>query len=535
MPRHQAFRDFEQGGRSEAFGLDGMVATSHPMATLAAVEVLRDGGNAVDAAVCAAAMQAVVEPTQSGLGGDTFALVMHENAGEPLALDGSGWAPRAATADWYAERGIDRIEIESAHAVTVPGAVAAWERLALDHGSIELARLLAPAIEAAEHGCPIPERLARDWALQTAKLSRSETAARSFLFDGKPPVPGTVHRQPQLARALRSIASDGSAAFYAGWIAEDMVAALRAAGGLHTRDDFADFAPEYVTPISASYRGYELWECPPSGQGLVPLVMAKALEGFSLADWAPVSVERFHVQAEIGRIAYAERDLFIADPRQSSVPVDWLLSDAHAASIRARISLGRRIPSAEPVPLPNHADTVFIAVVDRNRTAVALISSIFEDFGSGIVSPRSGIVLHNRASGFSLEPGHPNMIAGRKRPFHTIIPAILSKHGRPVMTFGVTGAHFQPFGQIQVLTNVIDHEMPLQAAIDAPRMFARGDVFEIEHRVPEKVAAGLTALGHAVTRPSSPLGTAQAIWIDHERGILRGGADGRRDGLALGY
>jgi gamma-glutamyltranspeptidase/glutathione hydrolase len=479
-------------------------------------------------------MQAVVEPTQSGLGGDCFALVMPEDGGKPTALDGSGWAPRAASLDWYAERGIDRIAIESAHAVTVPGAVAAWQRLAHDHGTFELARLLAPAIEAAERGCPIPERLARDWSLQTAKLARSEAAAQSFLFDGRPPTPGTLHRQPRLARALRSIAEDGARAFYSGWIADDMVATLRAAGGLHTHDDFADFAPQYVTPVSAAYRGYELWECPPSGQGIVPLVMAKALEGFPLAQWAPVGIERYHVQAEIGRIAYAERDLFIADPRTNAVPVDWLLSDAHAAALRSRVSSSGRNAGVEPIPQPRHTDTVFIAVVDKNRTAVALISSIFEDFGCGIVTPRSGIVFHNRASGFVLNREHPNAIAGRKRPLHTIIPAILAKDGRPVMTFGVTGAHFQPFGQVQIMTNIIDYGMPVQAAIDAPRMFAFGNVVEVERRVPETVVAGLSALGHTVRRPASPLGTAQAIWIDRERGVLRGGADGRRDGLALG-
>lgn len=535
MRQGHPFRDFEQGGRSEAFGLEGMVATSHPMATLAAVEVLREGGNAVDAAVTAAAMQAVVEPTQSGLGGDTFALVMPDGAGKPVALNGSGWAPKAASADWYADRQIRQIEIESAHAVTVPGAVTAWERLVLDHGTRDLARLLAPAIKAAEQGCPIPERLARDWSLQTAKLARSEAGARTFLFDGKPPMAGTVHRQPQLAKSLRAIAKDGASAFYKGWIADDMVATLRAGGGLHTLDDFAEFTPEYVEPISVDYRGYRLWECPPSGQGIVPMVMAKALEGFPLSTWGPVSTERLHVQAEIGRIAYAERDLFLADPRTGKVPVDWLLSDAHISGVRDRVSMKGRQPRTEPVPLPRHSDTVFIAVVDRNRTAVALISSIFEDFGCGIVTPQSGIVFHNRATGFVLDPAHPNVIAGRKRPFHTIIPAMLAKDGRPIMPFGVTGAHFQPFGQVQILTNILDYDMPVQAAIDAPRMFARGDSFEVERRVPEDVVTGLQALGHSVTRPASPLGTAQAIWIDHERGILRGGADGRRDGLALGY
>ncbi len=533
--RISEFRDFEQSGRSEAFGANGMVATSHPFATLAALEVLREGGNAVDAAVCAAAAQAVVEPTQTGLGGDCFALVMHEGDGKPIALNGSGWAPAAADLNWYLARGFREIAIESPHAVTVPGAVAAWERLVTDYGTMHLQRLLAPAIEVAEQGCPVPERLARDWGKQLAKLKRNPAAAQLFLFGGDAPRPGAIHHQPALAKTLRSIAKDGAAVFYRGWIADSSVKTLRGLGGLHTLDDFASFTPEYVTPISVNYRGYALWECPPNGQGLVPMVMAKALEGFDLSKWAPLSVERFHVQAEIGRIAYAERDMFIGDPRTGEIPVERLLSDDHAAQMRSRISMSGRIANADPIIERPHKDTVFIAVVDRNRTAVALISSIYEDFGCGIASTETGFVFHNRASAFVLDRHHPNAIAGGKRPMHTIIPAMLTKNGQAIMPFGVTGAHFQPFGQVQVLTNIVDYGMTVQRAIDHPRMFARGDSFEIERTVPDTIVGGLGALGHRITRPENPLGTAQAIWIDRNAGVLRGGADGRRDGIALGF
>lgn len=529
------YRDFERAGRSEALGANGMAATSHPAATLAALDVLRAGGNAVDAAVCAAAMQAVVEPTQTGLGGDCFALIMREGDAKPIALNGSGWAPAAAALDWYRERGIDRIEIESAHAVTVPGAVAAMERLVLDHGSLPLERLLAPAIAAAEEGCPVPERLARDWGRQTDKLRRNPAAAGLFLLDGCAPTPGRMHRQPALARTLRQIGKCGAKAFYDGPVARALVETLRAAGGLHTLDDFAAYGPDYVEPISVGYRGYDLWECPPNGQGLVPMLMAKVVEGYDLAAWSPVGVERLHLQAEAARLAYAERDAHIADPRTGTVPVARLLSESHIAQLRGRISPTRRMTDATPVALPAHRDTVFIAVVDRDRTAVALISSIFEDFGSGIADAETGVVFHNRASGFVLEAGHPNAIAGRKRPMHTIIPALLARQGRVVMPFGVTGAHFQPIGQLQLLTNIVDYGMPVQAAIDHPRMFAIGETFDLERTIPDQVASGLAALGHKVTRPENPLGTAQAIWIDRERGVLRGGADGRRDGIALGY
>ncbi len=530
-----SYRDFEAPGRSVAVGANGMVATSHPRATLAALDALREGGNAIDAAVCAAAVQAVVEPTQTGVGGDCFALLMREGDIKPTALNGSGWAPKDANAEWYRSAGTTEIISETPHSVTIPGAIAAWERLILDHGKLPLERILAPAIEAAEHGSCITERLARDWGRQLKKLSKNSATARLYLFDGKAPHPGQIYRQPILAQTLREIAQSGARAFYTGRIAECLVATLKGQGGLHSYEDFAEFEPGYVEPISTAYRGYRLWECPPNGQGVVPLFMAKVLEGYNLAQWRSNSIERIHLMAETARQAYALRDMFVGDPRTGSVPVDWLLSDEHARSIRAQIAISCRNAKLNTVIERPHRDTVFIAVVDRDRTAVSLINSVFDDFGSGIVCEKTGVLFHNRGSSFVLEKGHPNCIAGRKRPMHTIIPALLTKNDQAVMPFGVTGAHFQPIGQLQILTNIVDYGMPLQTAIDHPRMFARGDVFEVERGVPEQVVIGLNRLGHRVTRSANPLGTAQAVWIDRDAGVLFGGADGRRDGIALGY
>ena len=512
-----------------------MAATSHPWATLAALDVLRKGGNAVDAAVPAMALLGVVEPTQTGIGGDCFALLMRHGEGEVVALNGSGWAPQAASIDYYESHGIAAIETESAHAVSVPGAVASWDRLVADHGTMEFAALLQPAIEAAEQGYPVTERVARDWAKQVDKLSRNPAAAKAFLFDSAAPQPGMVHRQPGLAAALRSIAAEGPSAFYRGWIAHDMVETLQALGGLHTLDDFASFAPEYVDPVSVAYRGFRLWECPPNGQGVVPLMMAKALEGFDLAAWGHGSTERYHVVAELGRQAFADRDCYVGDPRTGGPPGEALIADARAAEMRARVSLCGRIEDLAPVPVTEHRDTAFVAVIDKNRNTIALINSIFDDFGCGIVSPHSGIMFHNRASGFVLTRGHPNAIAPRKRPLNTIIPALLTRDGRAVMSFGVTGGHFQPFGQIQIMSNILDYGMGIQELIDQPRFFARGDQFAVEAAVPSSAVNGLRKLGHNVTRAENPLGTAQAAWIDWDSGLLRGGADGRRDGIALGW
>ena len=506
-----------------------MAATSHPLATLIALDVLRRGGNAMDAAVAAIALLGVVEATQTGIGGDCFVLYMRRGEGEIIALNGSGWAPAAASLDRYTDRGIRSIPSDSADAVTVPGAVASWARLIHDHGTMKLADLLQPAIAAAEDGYPVTERVARDWARQADKLRKNKAAASIFLPNGTAPRPGDVHRQPALAAALRSIASDGPTAFYEGWIARDMVDALRAAGGWNTLEDFSTYAPEYVTPIGTSYRGYEAWECPPNGQGVVPLAMLKALEGFDASAWAALSVERCHALTEIGRQAYADRDCFVGDPRTGKVPLEALLSDERSAKLR-----GRRMDGLAPFPIPDHCDTAFLTVVDADRNTVAFINSIFDDFGTD-VSPAAGVIFHNRACGFVLEPGHPNAIAGRKRPLNTIIPAMVTQKGKAVMPLGVTGGQFQPFGQVEVMTNIIDYGMGIQAAIDAPRIFPLGDTLQVESAVSATVVAGLSALGHHVVRAANPLGTAQAVWIDWEAGLLRGGADARRDGLAAGW
>jgi gamma-glutamyltranspeptidase/glutathione hydrolase len=528
-------RDFHLPGRSPVHALNGMAATSQPAATLAAVDVLRGGGNAIDAAVAASAVLCVVEPQSTGIGGDCFVLYAPGGGGEVIAYNGSGRAPAAAEAGWFMDNDIDEIDIHSPHAVTIPGAIDAWTRLVADHGTRDMAQLLAPAIGYAENGYVVHPRVAHDWAGCIDKLSTTEASKRIFLPGGRSPRAGEIHHQPELAATLRTIASEGRDGFYEGPVAADMVDFLRGLGGLHTLEDFATAAGEYVTPIQTHYRGLDIYECPPNGQGIVALIMLNLLSGFDLSSLEPLGAERLHLEVEAGRLAFRDRDALIADPSLVEVPVERLLSADYADELRGFISPDRAIGNMPPAGLPSHPDTVYFSIVDRDRNAVSFINSTFHGFGSGLASPQSGVMLQNRGAGFVIEPGHPNCIAPGKRPMHTIIPGMALEGGRAVMPFGVMGGHYQPFGHAHFLSNVVDYGMDVQAALDCPRVFRYGDVLEIERGIPDDVARGLAALGHDVQVTDDPHGGGQAIRIDWESGTLTGGSDPRKDGFALGY
>ncbi len=527
-------RNFHFPGRSAVYGRRAMCATSHPMASLTAVEVLKAGGNAVDAAIAAAAVLAVVEPHMTGIGGDCFALIAKPGLAKPIALNAAGRAPAGATPEWLAQSGLARIEPTSVHAVTVPGAVDGWTRLLADYGTLPLDRLLEPAVALAEQGFAVSPRVAADWALDTARISHHAGARMHLFKDGAVPRVGEVMRFPALAETLRTIAREGREGLYAGAVAEDIVGALGALGGLHTLDDLAAQRASYVAPISLAWRGVELWELPPSNQGIVALMLLKMLERIGLpAD--PVSVERYHVQLEAARLAFAARDTFVADPDMADVPVEHLLCDAVIDDLAARVDRTRRREDLGPLPEPPGSDTVYFAVVDESGMAVSFINSLYDTFGSGIVTRKSGIVLHNRGKGFVCDPKHRNCIAPRKRPMHTLVPAMVLKDGRPLMAFGVMGAHFQPMGHVYIMTNIFHYGMDLQQAIDTPRVFFDGDTVLIEESVPEAVVAGLRGLGHRVAARRMPWGGAQIVRIDQDTGVLTGASDPRKDGCALGY
>ena len=529
-------RDFHQPGRSPVYATHAMAATSMPAATLTALDVLRGGGNAMDAAIAAAAVLGVIEPQSTGIGGDCFCL--WAASGKPVvALNGSGRAPAAASIDWFEAQGVTALDHTSALAVTIPGAVSAWETLLAAHGTRGLDSLLQPAIRFAEEGWPVHHRVAADWAEVVGKLRKN--GATAFLPGGDSPQAGDLFVQKPLAATLRAIAKTGAKAFYEGEMAADMVATLRAHGGLQTEADFAAGlkGAEFVAPIRSAWRGYEIWECPPNGSGLLTLMLAGILEGFDpVSD--PLSPERLHRHIEAARLVYRDRDAFLADPAQVDVPVARLTSPEYLAAQRALIDPARALPHL-PAPgeamLPPHRDTVYLCVVDRDGNACSFINSLFQSFGSGILAAKSGVMLHNRGFGFRIERGHPNCIAPNKRPMHTIIPGMLTREGQAVMPFGVMGGHFQPMGQTLFLSNLLEYGMDIQEALDLPRLFPYQGVVEAESGIPAATLDALRRMGHVPKVVERPHGGGQAIWIDRTRGVLAGGSDPRKDGMALGY
>lgn len=526
-------RDYLSPGRSAAIGENGMAATSHPMATLAAIDVLRAGGNAMDAALAAVAVQCVVEPAMTGIGGDCFAIVA-PNGKTPRAFNGSGWSPAGASADALRASGFTTIPEDSPHAVTVPGAVDAWCQLAEAYGTQDLGKLLQPAIVMAENGFRVTGRVARDWAQFPNRVRKHAPAAAQFLPGDAPPRTGDLFRNPALAETLRAIARTGRKAFYEGAVADELVATLRDLGGTHVAEDFAAYKGLHTDPISARFRGHDILECPPNGQGLAALIIARILDGFDLKDGAISEADRVHLLAEASKAAYKVRDLLIADPAHMTRSVDDILGGDFIASLRAPIRMDQALPEAT-WDGPIHRDTVYLTVVDRDRNSVSLINSIFASFGSGIYAPKSGVLLQNRGSGFSLIAGHPNELAPRKRPLHTIIPGLLMQDGVPVMPFGVMGGQFQAVGHAHFLTHVLDRGYDPQRANEAPRSFAFGGKLTLEPGFGEAVRADLERRGHRTAWSADPIGGCQAIYIDHARGVLIGGSDHRKDGLALGY
>ncbi len=526
-------RNFQIPGRSVAYGTQGMAATSSPLATLFALEILRNGGNAADAAVAASAVLCITEPHMTGIGGDCFALI-GKGDGTIEGINGSGRAGRRADADWLKSARLSSIEPRSVHAVTVPGAIDAWAALLARHGTMDLKEALKPAIKLAEEGVPTTPRVARDWPLDEADLAQDEGARLHYLKDGRSPREGEVMRYPALARTLKIIAEKGRDGFYTGEVAEEIVATLKARGGLLTLEDLAETQSSWVEPISTTFAGVELLEIPPNGSGLTALIALNILKHFDMAKYGVTSLERYHLQIEAMKLAWVLRNRHIAERAYMTVTPEELLSDRTAAELAALIDMKRAVVQPEnKIPMPG-SDTVYLTVADRDGMAVSFINSIYWAFGSGIVTTKTGIALQNRGANFVTEIGHPNCIGPGKRPLHTIIPAMVRAQGQVDMSFGVMGGAFQPMGHVGVILNRYVYGLDVQEALDFARAFPEEGRVEVESGVDEDVQKGLAALGHDVVKAADPFGGGQAILFDRAQGVLAGGSDFRKDGLALG-
>ena len=539
-------RNNQLPGRSVVMSTEAMAATSQPMATEAALQVLRDGGNAIDAAIAASAVLSVVESYSSGISGDCFILYHEAASGKLHGLNGSGRAPAAATAETIRARGYTAMPKQNILSATVPGAIDAWSEANQKFGKLDFARLLQPAIHYAEQGYAVTPVIAMNWKDNEKLLAATPEAAAAYLVDGKAPASGTIHRQPNLARSLRSIAEKGRDAFYLGEIAQEIVRYSDTHDGLFTLDDFANHKSEWVQPITSNYRGYDVFEIPPNGQGITTLMALNILEQFDVSKLPHLGADHVHLLSEAFTLAMAERDRFVADLAFSDLPVKQLLSKEFAQTQYARIDMDKALAQPVESAFPEHRDTVYLSVVDKDRNVCSFINSVFSSWGCGLVAGSTGTILNNRGSSFTLADGHFNQLEPNKRPMNTIIPAMVYRQGKPVLSFGVMGGHYQAMGQTYVLSNWIDYGMDIQEALDAARFMLYQGVLDVETGVPEATRAGLAAKGHKVVASGSTqehgmvesdtsLGGGQAIVIDWENGVLQGGSEPRKDGHAAGY
>jgi gamma-glutamyltranspeptidase/glutathione hydrolase len=535
--------------RSEVMAPSGMVATSQPLATQIAVDILRRGGTAVDAAIAANAALGLMEPTGCGIGGDLFAIVWDEKTRRLHGLNASGRSPRSLTLEHFRQRGLQQVPLTGPLPVSVPGAVDGWFELHRRFGRLPVAELLQPAIDYARNGFPVSLVIAAEWREDVEVLKQFPGFADTFMPGGRAPDRGEMFRNPRLAATYTRIAREGRAAFYSGAIARAIAGYLREQGGFLSEADLADHRSEWIAPVSADYRGYTVWELPPNGQGIAALQMLNILQGFDVANMGFGSADYLHLLVEAKKLAYEDRARYYADPAATDVPVAGLISGHYADRRRQLINMERAAASYPPGdPALDAGDTIYLAVGDRAGNMVSLIQSNYAGMGSGMTPGDLGFVLQNRGQLFSLEPGHANVYAPGKRPFHTIIPGFVTRDGYRYLAFGVMGGGMQPQGHVQVLVNLIDFGMDLQAAGDAPRVnhegsseptgerMADGGIVRLESGFPEAVRAALRSRGHRLGAPGEgSFGGYQAVLWDSGKGVYIGASEARKDGQAAGY
>ena len=524
-------RDFHLPGRSSVLAENGMCATSHPLAAQAALEILKNGGNAMDAAIAGAVLLGICEPQMTGIGGDCFVLFSPAGSDEIKSLNGSGTAPSIANANDLRDEGFSSIPLNSPHSVTIPCAVDAFCKLSNDWGKLGLDKILQPAIHYAERGVPIAERVAYDLAELTETLNPS---GREFYLPwGRAPKVGELFAHHGQVKVLKEIAKHGRDGFYSGEVAEDMVDSLQKLGGIQTMDDFSSMEAFYTNPISNNFSKFELVEHPPNSQGATAILLCNILKHFPISSMDPFGFERTHVETEAAKLAYDARNRLVSDPNVFDATTK-MTSEKLAQDLAAKINLKKVVDEVSSITEEVHKDTIYITVVDKDRMAVSLIYSIFHGFGSGIASEKFGVLFQNRGAGFNLIPGHVNEYGANKRPLHTIIPAIVREKGTVKMPFGVMGGQYQAAGHARVLSNIYDFEMDIQTALDAPRSFFENGSLRIERGYDENIVQKLSNLGHNIDQKIGPIGGAQAIKIN-KNGVLEGASDPRKDGSAIGY
>jgi gamma-glutamyltranspeptidase/glutathione hydrolase len=517
----------------------GIVAAEQPLACQIGTRILAQGGNAVDAAVAVNAALGVFAPMANGMGGDLFAIVYEAKTGKLYGLNASGWSPAGLTPEFLKRKGVDKMPQSGIDSVTVPGAVDGWDKLLRRFGRKSLSDALAPAIHYAEEGFPVTEIFSSYWVASEQKLRRDTNAAGTFLVHGHAPRPGEMFRNPDLAWSLKQVARYGRKALYEGEITKRILATSQALGGAMMAEDLARFSSKWVEPISTTYHGWTVYELPPNGQGIGALIMLNLMERFPLADFGPGSANAFHVMIEAKKLAYADVVRYVCDPEINKVPAAGLLSKQYAQTRTALIDPARancNVDAGQPPPMGT--DTTYFCVVDAEGNMVSYIQSNYNSFGSGVVAGGTGFALQNRGGLFSLDPASPNVLAGRKRPLHTIIPAFMTS-GNVRIAFGIMGGWNQAQAHAQFVSDIVDHHMNIQAALEAPRFtkqtFTGCDV-EVESRVPETVRAELALKGHRLQilgAFASSVGGGQAVLRDFTAGINFGASDPRKDGAAM--
>lgn len=535
--------------RSVVIAKNGIVATSHPLAAQAGLDILKAGGNAADAAIAANAMIGLVEPMSCGIGGDLFVIYWDAKTQKLYGLNASGRSPLKLSREIFQQKGLAEIPTYGPLSWSVPGCVDGWDELRRKFGTLPFEKLLAASIHAAEDGVPVPEVIAGYWAGSESRLQEWPDSARTYLPNGRAPKLGELFRNPQLAATYRAITKDGRDAFYQGTIAEQIVAFSERNGGFFSRDDFAKHTSEWIEPVSTNYRGYDVWELPPNGQGIAVLEMLNVLEHFDVKSLGHNSGELLHLLVEAKKLAFADRAKFYADPAFNKLPVKELISKSYAKTQRARIRLDQaatNVPAGDPKLA--HGDTIYLTVVDKDRNCCSLIQSLYYGFGSQVVPGEVGFAIQNRGNLFALDDQHLNRFEPGKRPFHTIIPAMVTKNGQPYFCFGVMGGDMQPQGHVQVLLNLIDFGMNVQAVGDAARVChygsqtptgepldPNGGSVAIESGISAEAARILKAKGHHIVRSPGGYGGYQGILIDWKNGVLHGATEPRKDGAAVGY